>query len=570
MENDFGDINDDVLLVGEANFSFTISLLPYLNGKLITTTCYESYADLEQIYGASLDENLKLLSESHVHSTRFEVDARKLGEYFKSSSFSKIIFMFPHVCKKSNLKLNRSLIKEFLLSTHSVLKPDGKIYITLAKGQGGTCYETINKASNDNWQLLRIINETGFLLTDVRPFNVDRYDYYKCTGFRKSSKGFNLDGSLVHRLQFSLAFHKNGLSSCYNRHFSSADYFELDFPCLDRYLRKSIDFYDGTLQHHPLMTLKNTFVRCLINNIGDYFNLKTDIEDGMPDFASIHLHSHPDNVDMMQSYKLDDEHLNFLNEKLHLGLRDSCFYTKQTLFDQNLLSKYCQTKTIFMLSGLLLATRDVTDNEFNNYSYNLLFFLKKQVPLQDCTLQKIISKVIRDILDSSPSFRFDKHTELFTKGNKVMLRHHTYEWKIMTIIENPENLVCEVDLGRMCLIQSNETDKRLLYSNDRRIVSDKCVKQLMVQTSTHRHDISFWHKPDSFDFYEFYDVIRDVCGSLVSKVELIDSYRELDKCSSCFRIFYESCDCALSFSQSSSLQLNLRERLAQKMHLVMR
>ena len=82
--------------------------------------------------------------------------------------------MFPHECKKSNLKLNRKLLASFLISSHSVLKPDGAIYLTLAKGQGGTKFEQTNRPiSNDNWQLLRIANETGYLLTGVQPFNAD-------------------------------------------------------------------------------------------------------------------------------------------------------------------------------------------------------------------------------------------------------------------------------------------------------------------------------------------------------------------------------------------------------------
>ena len=35
-------INDDILLVGEANFSFTLSLLKYCHPKFVTTSCYEN------------------------------------------------------------------------------------------------------------------------------------------------------------------------------------------------------------------------------------------------------------------------------------------------------------------------------------------------------------------------------------------------------------------------------------------------------------------------------------------------------------------------------------------------
>jgi len=91
-------IDGDILLLGEANFSFTLSLLQFCDPKFVTTTCYESRLSAEQRYC-------------------------DLKTHFASSSqkFTRIFFMFPHVSGRSNLKKNRILIDNFMRSSHDVL-----------------------------------------------------------------------------------------------------------------------------------------------------------------------------------------------------------------------------------------------------------------------------------------------------------------------------------------------------------------------------------------------------------------------------------------------------------------
>lgn len=143
------DINDKILLVGEANFSFTLSLIKYCEARFITTSCYESKDECVKKYGAELVENnVHELRESGVADCLFGVDACRLGDYFNETKFSRIIFMFPHVSGRSNLKKNRALVDAFFQSARqhiynyqfdlfndTTLNTNRSfIYITLAKG----------------------------------------------------------------------------------------------------------------------------------------------------------------------------------------------------------------------------------------------------------------------------------------------------------------------------------------------------------------------------------------------------------------------------------------------------
>ena len=212
----------EVLLVGEANFSFSLSLAKYVNPNRITTTCYESREALEKCHGQELIiKNLSELERLGFKSVRFEVDATRLEESFAGQLFSRIYFMFPHVSGRSNLRKNRDLMRRFFASSRHVLEPTrGQLLVALAAGQGGTRFEhEPSKRSNlDSWTINQLAQENGFILTSCQPFQADLFEYYKSTGFRSQAKSFVLNNALVHRFEFSLPIEEN--SSDLNAFFS--------------------------------------------------------------------------------------------------------------------------------------------------------------------------------------------------------------------------------------------------------------------------------------------------------------------------------------------------------------
>jgi len=65
-----------------------------------------------------------------------------------------------------------------------VLAPEGKVLVTLCKGQGGTPADRPMRAWHDSWQVVSMAANSGFILTAVEPFNVEDYCTYTSTGFR--------------------------------------------------------------------------------------------------------------------------------------------------------------------------------------------------------------------------------------------------------------------------------------------------------------------------------------------------------------------------------------------------
>lgn len=119
------------LLVGEGNLSFTLSLVNHCNispENLVATT-FENPFELSD-FAINIAQKLGNSGAEVLHN----IDATKLDSYFSSNDFDNIIFQFPNVGSRESEEghnPNHILLRDFLISSKKILKPNGQVIVTL-------------------------------------------------------------------------------------------------------------------------------------------------------------------------------------------------------------------------------------------------------------------------------------------------------------------------------------------------------------------------------------------------------------------------------------------------------
>jgi hypothetical protein len=176
----------ETLVVGDGDFAFSGDLSSFKLCKRLVSTTIDSKVTLRVKYGASNSHIQRV--EQNGDEIMYEIDATKLSFPDK---FDIITWNFPHRIGKQNNRYNRQLLKDFLTSTHSVLKEDGQIFMSLLEKQSGT--QSTSKIDWDySWQLPIQVAESGLLLTQEWDFNFI-WPTYQPTGKRGWGKSFPVD-----------------------------------------------------------------------------------------------------------------------------------------------------------------------------------------------------------------------------------------------------------------------------------------------------------------------------------------------------------------------------------------
>ncbi len=531
--------------------------MKYCDPKFITATCFESEKESYKKYNEeTVKQNIENIKKLNCTKILFGIDACSLEKTFLSNKYQRIIFMFPHVSGRSNIRKNRELMRNFLLSARSVLKKSENfdiyenntafdqisscIYITLAKGQGGTNFEVdLNKRCNkDSWNINEIAQNCGYILTDCYLLNSKEFDCYRSTGFRNQSKSFHIESGLVHKFELSLK-----LVDLNNDK-------QLFFNLVHDYIRKSNFFIQNEFEWnngtnkiiHPFVQLKYMLVNYL-------------------------------NKDL-------NKNLNFIHEKLYN--EGISIYEIMTKIEDSLNNSQFKIdeSCINILSGLVLKQNALNFDfeifkiyELNNFRYEILIYIFDKKIKFDTIKSKLIC-FFQDL------FKNGKILEI-TDSDISIDSKQLVHFKVINSSEF--SFIINADIILILLFELK--DERLLYSNDKRIflkndafiVDTKfnwIIKPISIENSKWYHDISFWlNENKSFKYFDFINIIRDTCSDLAKNVQLIDIYIKNDEKtgkvykSYCFRILYESFDRALSWNDTTNIQLNLRKKLTLYMNI---
>ena len=190
------------LVIGDGNFSFSLSLARRVGSECTGTIVATSLETEEEVSGRIVaQENVKQLRKlgvcilHGVDGTKLETEPRLVSLGLHSTVPSSSTSLTPG--GKSNIKRNRQLLRDFFVSTKSVMAPRGCVRVTLCSGQGGTPADSTQRGYHNSWRIVEMAAEAGLFLSRVHPFTIS-YPGYVPTGYRGAGKGFVLEGALEH------------------------------------------------------------------------------------------------------------------------------------------------------------------------------------------------------------------------------------------------------------------------------------------------------------------------------------------------------------------------------------
>ncbi|XP_051981301.1 ferredoxin-fold anticodon-binding domain-containing protein 1 isoform X2 [Xyrauchen texanus] len=575
----------EVLLVGEGNFSFSAALRENAGDDVgVTATCFHSEDQTYAQEGAAL--NIQRLREKG-SVVLFEVDCTCLKEYeaIQRHLYDCVIFNFPHCGRKSGVKKNRVLLVKFFKSAIAVLKDNGEVHVTLCNGQGGTPYDSPMREWHNSWQVVAMAAEAGLILSEIRPFDCETFQGYRCTGYSQD-KGFHVEGALTHIFTGSLPYIMPEKLKMEKTIGKETVCFELPAE-LNEYLNRN--FLDQQ-SHHPVKTVQEQLLRelksvwpvCTMNM--DFPELVNCLPEKLQTCDSSLTHCDIYWIKPTDVYIFDQSENG--RQKCE-SMEDQQSFTGSYALRPSLLPHVQEiTKnedfspgTLHAVSGLVFQRVPISQSRSPVFHQLLLvgMFPAESHPLQcfkDCLESLLTSYGV-----SFEEAQTGRKQQVWM--NSKMLPKFGQLASLPLASDRNEGLqlnVVSINLDHLATLLFAISDWRLIWSADPRFLKHFELYPLgtfcpfSLYPPSYSHDISFWMDPDSYDELDFHAIVREVTCGAVKDVALVDRFRHphMGHASLCYKLTYQSSDRALSHSQVLGLQNQLRRLLPLRLQVTLR
>ena len=151
--------------------------------------------------------------------------------------------------------------------------------------------------------------------------------------------------------------------------------------------------------------------------------------------------------------------------------------------------------------------------------------------------------------------------------------------QIMENAGRPDEMGWAFGLGleRLAMVLFQIPDIRLFWTEDKRFHEQFASGNIVTFRPYSKYppclkDISFWIPHQGFQVNDLNEIVREIAGDLVERVELIDKFThpKTDQTSHCYRIVYRSMDRSLENEEIDALQEKVRENLVNQLNVELR
>uniref|UniRef100_A0A3Q3X1C6 FDX-ACB domain-containing protein n=1 Tax=Mola mola TaxID=94237 RepID=A0A3Q3X1C6_MOLML len=582
-------LSGSILLVGEGNFSFSASLSQSRSeaaGGGITATCLQGQ-----------DEALRHEGAAERGTVLFEVDCTKLGECaaLQGRAFDRVVFNFPHCGRKSGVKKNRELLKSFFLSCVQVLAEGGEVHVSLCNGQGGTPADHPTREWHNSWQVAAMAAEAHLILTDVHPFQREKHQSYKCTGYRSQDKGFHVEKALLHVFTRSLPNEPPTHKKITRPQAYCLFSFIRGFLCSGSVhpVRLAQDFLlkrlaekwsvSMTMETFPLLlTAKQLQMCCHEVDATHYYWIEL-----LQKEPSSNVHTSAGNTKdqsaSLASRECTDTRsapsATCLGSKGGENLKPACcpnvdpereggiYVLRPSLLPQ-------AEDLLFGMSGLVF--RNVSINPWALPSFHELV-LRGVFP-SACNPVTLHGQMLETLLAPYGVSLVSEQGGLCLTAQPMGLVGRVFASNAGDDVPHVSITVC-LNLDLLAVLLFSLPDWRLLWSHDPRFLKQftlrpspgKAFRPLSLFPEHISFDISFWTGL-TWEERKFHVVVREASCGTVEQVKLVDrfSHPDLSQTSYCYRLTYRSHTHALSHTQALQFHKQLESLLSSRLQVTIR